>query len=210
MEVVDKNPRINILINLSSRLICEALQEYLKGVANFWPEIYNAEANNEFEPHNILVDATTLKNSCTAQYCEAKVILIDTGLAEDEIIRLIMTHKLHGVISTGTGAELFCKALETIRAGQVWIDNSKIMMLLHNPPGGGKRASHESFSKRERQIVLLVAGGRTNREIAEHLKISEQTIKTHLSRIFSKADVTNRTQLAPLALKFKLESASSA
>ena len=56
--------------------------------------------------------------------------------------------------------------------------------------------------------MLLVAEGQTNREIATQLNISEQTTKTHISRIFSKAGVTSRTQLAPLALRFKMETSS--
>jgi LuxR family transcriptional regulator, positive regulator of biofilm formation len=201
--------RRNVLINLSSRLLCEALQGLLEKDAIYWTVVaHEPDIILGFAPHKVLVDAATLEQSFPEQWGEAKVILIDTGLSEDEIIRLLMTHKLDGVISTDTGTELFWKALEAIRAGQVWIDNGKIRTLLHHSPPAGNITAQESFSKREREIVLLIAEGRTNREIAAHLNISEQTVKTHISRIFVKSDVASRTQLVPLALRFKLESAT--
>jgi DNA-binding CsgD family transcriptional regulator len=61
---------------------------------------------------------------------------------------------------------------------------------------------HETISKKEREIIVLISQGLRNREIAEKLSISEQTVKAHLSRIFRKTNVTSRSQLVPLALKF--------
>jgi len=158
-----------------------------------------------FTPHKILVDAATLEQSFSVLWNDAKVILIDTGLTEDEMIRLLFHYRLDGVISVDTSVELFWKALETIRSGQVWLDHGKIKAILYNLSSEGISTAQVSYSKRERDIVLLVAEGQTNREIASQLNISEQTTKTHISRIFSKAGVTSRTQLAPLALRFKME-----
>jgi DNA-binding NarL/FixJ family response regulator len=53
-----------------------------------------------------------------------------------------------------------------------------------------------TLSDRETQVADLVAAGLTNREIAEQLFISERTVHSHLSHIFTKLDVTSRTQLA--------------
>jgi DNA-binding NarL/FixJ family response regulator len=57
-----------------------------------------------------------------------------------------------------------------------------------------------TLTKRERQIVARVARGRTNREIARELNISEQTVKNHLSGVFEKMQVRNRLELALLAV----------
>ncbi|HTG81353.1 MAG TPA: LuxR C-terminal-related transcriptional regulator, partial [Geobacteraceae bacterium] len=59
-------------------------------------------------------------------------------------------------------------------------------------------------SRKEQEIVLLVSQGLRNRDIAARLYISEQTVKTHISSIFKKAKVTRRSQLVPLALKFRV------
>ena len=138
---------------------------------------------------------------------EAKIILIDTGLGEEEVINLLFRHQLDGVISTGTDSELFWKALKTIRSGQIWIDNNKLRGMLRNPPSAENMPAQGSYSRREREIVLLIAKGQTNREIASQLNLSENTVKTHLSRIFGKTGVSSRIQLTTLAMRFVMEAA---
>lgn len=208
MEGDMENPQINVLINLSSRLLCEALQGLMEKGAIYRAVVgHDLDKFQEFVPHKILVDAATLEYPCPSHWHVAKVILIDTGLSEDELLRLLSQYRLDGVISTDTGSDLFWKALATIRTGQVWIDNGKIRSILHGPPPLGNSTAQESFSKREREIVLFIAEGCTNRQIAAHLNISEQTVKTHVSRILKKANVISRAQLGAMALKFKFESA---
>lgn len=56
--------------------------------------------------------------------------------------------------------------------------------------------TRKELTPRERAILMLVAEGRRNRQIAEALGISEATVENHLHRIFSKLDVTNRTEAA--------------
>jgi DNA-binding NarL/FixJ family response regulator len=58
-----------------------------------------------------------------------------------------------------------------------------------------------TLTTRERQIALAVADGRSNRDIAGHLRISEQTVKNHLTSIFEKMGVTSRLQLALTLVK---------
>lgn len=55
------------------------------------------------------------------------------------------------------------------------------------------------FSKRERQLLVLVAQGYTNKEIAQLIHLSPNTVKTHLKSLFVKLDVTNRTQASAQA-----------
>ena len=52
-----------------------------------------------------------------------------------------------------------------------------------------------SISKREREVLIQLLGGKTNREISHELGISEKTVKNHLWKIYRKLDVENRTQL---------------
>ncbi len=199
-------PRMNILINLSSRLLSEALKCLLAKDKDAYQtvRIHASDVADRFEPDKILVDATTIRQPFPSEWTSAHIILIDTGLAEEEVIRLLFSYKLDGVISTGAGTELFKKALWAINSGQVWIDNRKLKAMLHNRPSSLQPHASESLSRKEREIVLLVAEGQRNREIAGRLCISEQTVKAHLSRIFRKANVSNRSQLVPLALQYKL------
>ena len=59
----------------------------------------------------------------------------------------------------------------------------------------------ESLTKREIEILIQVAGGMFNKEIANNLDISERTVKNHISNIFKKIDVSDRTQAAVFAIK---------
>lgn len=59
----------------------------------------------------------------------------------------------------------------------------------------------ESLTKREIEILTQVAGGMFNKEIANNLDISERTVKNHISNIFKKIDVSDRTQAAVFAIK---------
>jgi DNA-binding NarL/FixJ family response regulator len=197
-------PEVNVLINLSSRLLCEALRDLLQNYKENY-RIFIPHDSESPSPHRfdkILVDAATLDQP-HPDWQDAKLILVDSSLPEEEITRLLCTHKLSGVISTDTGTDLFLKALETIRGGQIWIDNVKLKALIQNSPSAPTATGHDSLSKKEREIVLLIAEGFRNKEIASHLRMSEHTVKTHISRILKKANVSTRAQLVPLAIKFK-------
>jgi DNA-binding NarL/FixJ family response regulator len=108
------------------------------------------------------------------------------------------------VIKTDTDLPLLKKALDSIDAGQVWIDNSRIKALLKHSESLVNTQPDTNLSKKEREIIILISQGRKNREIAEGLCISEQTVKSHIGRIFRKTNVNTRSQLVPLALKLKL------
>lgn len=68
------------------------------------------------------------------------------------------------------------------------------------PAGLPKRASNQTLSRREAQIVILVSRAMTNKEIAYELCLTEGTVKEYLHHIFQKVNVTNRTELALHAL----------
>jgi DNA-binding NarL/FixJ family response regulator len=198
-------PQVNLLISLSSRLLCEALRDLLQGTKEnyriFLPHDPDTSSPPAFD--KVLLDAATLEKPHPSRWQDAKLILVDTALPEEEIIRLLCTYKLCGVISTDTGTELFLKALETIRGGQIWIDNSKLKALIHKSHSLPNVGRSDTLSKKEREIALLIAEGFRNKDIATHLGMSEHTVKTHLSRMLKKAKVTSRAQLVPLALRLK-------
>jgi DNA-binding NarL/FixJ family response regulator len=69
-----------------------------------------------------------------------------------------------------------------------------------NANGHGRRNEY-SLTQRENDILALLSEGRSNREIAGHLYLSEKTVKAHLAAIFRKLGVTNRTQAAMMAVQ---------
>ena len=67
--------------------------------------------------------------------------------------------------------------------------------------GGDAAEGYNDLTAREREVLQLIAHGRSNKEIATELKITERTVKTHVSNIFGKLELTDRTQVALYAHK---------
>jgi two-component system, NarL family, nitrate/nitrite response regulator NarL len=66
---------------------------------------------------------------------------------------------------------------------------------------------HDPLTVRERQIILVLSEGMTNKEIGQRLRLTEGTVKVHLHRIYRKLGIANRTTLAVLAHTNSLDSA---
>ncbi len=202
MDSFVKKEPINILINLKSNLISEALKSLLSLKTGQFKTKTSLKESQSFSPHKILVDIHTLSEGLQHRWPDAKIILIDTGLAEEDIISCFTSHKIYGIIATDTTPDYFYKALDAISNGEVWIDNRKMKVLLHSQETLQRVGTKESLSRKEREIVMLVSQGLRNKEIADRLCISDQTVKAHISRIFRKYKVSSRAQLVPLALKY--------
>lgn len=69
-----------------------------------------------------------------------------------------------------------------------------MLVLLRRPPGPGKAVTHSEPTRRELEVVTLLARGLSNREIASELFISEHTVRNHLGHVFNKLGVSSRTQ----------------
>jgi DNA-binding NarL/FixJ family response regulator len=206
MERHTAKKSMNILINMGSLLLCEALGKLLDNDAEGYRVLATNAADNigNFLPDKVVVDAGTIGQCMAARWPAAKIILIDTGLEEEVIINLLLSYQLDGVIQTDTDLPLFKKALNAIDAGQVWLDNSRLRALLKHAESIVNTQPAEKLSKKECEVIILISQGRKNREIADSLRISEQTVKSHISRIFRKTNVNTRSQLIPLALRLKL------
>lgn len=198
---------MKILINFGSLLLSKALGEQLERE----PEGFKVVAEwggrlrpESFQPDFILVDRRTIGLVAPCIAPEVKLLLIDTGLGEGEIASLLLTYRIDGVMATISDLNLLKKAISAISFGQIWIDNRKIRALVNHAENGKDPGRREGLSKKEQEIVTLIAKGLTNREIASVACISPQTVKTHVSRIFRKMNVSRRSQLVPLAMQLSL------
>jgi len=73
-----------------------------------------------------------------------------------------------------------------------------------DPPAAGRKQDTFGLSSREREVLLLVAQGRTNREIGERLFISQKTVGVHVGNILSKLEVSGRVEAAAVAIRLGL------
>jgi DNA-binding NarL/FixJ family response regulator len=201
-----KFEKISILINLKSLVLCEALHRSMSSDLNSC-KIYAASdvgTLRNLKPDLTLVDHANLSQGLFHKWPDTRVILIDTGLSEENIISLMRSFKLYGVLSTEANFDQLKKALQVVHEGQIWIDNAKLKTVLHGMSSTPSGEIIERFSKKEARIIELVAEGHKNKEIASMLFLSEQTIKSHLGRIFRKMQVTNRSQLVSLIIKHNI------
>jgi DNA-binding NarL/FixJ family response regulator len=197
---------MKMLINLGSLLLSKALQEHLDGEIEGVEPLTAADIleGEDILPDFIVADCHTLRRNFSIPQNGSKIILVDYGLGEEEISSLLLSYKIDGIISTTTDLSLFKKAIQAISEGQIWIDNRKVKALVHHAEASKGQKLDDGLSKKEREIVILISQGMTNREIASMLCISEQTVKTHISRIFRKLKVSRRSQLVPMAMKLRI------
>jgi LuxR family transcriptional regulator, positive regulator of biofilm formation len=203
---VDRSEKMNVLINMTNLLICEALGELLRREKEGYGVVVtnNIADTEKFLPDVIIVDAQTLSRELAEIWPQAKVILLDTGLGEEEIVTLLLNFQLDGIIKPNSNLQMFKKALKSVGDGQIWIDNKRIKAILKHAESLASSKPEANLSKKEKEIIILIAQGQKNREIAGNLCISEQTVKSHISRIFRKKNINCRSQLVPLAMKLKL------
>jgi DNA-binding NarL/FixJ family response regulator len=117
---------------------------------------------------------------------------------------------IRGVVWQNVNAETLFRSIRAVAAGQFWIDRAMLVgvvrMLASDARNDPTDANHRRFglTHRELDIVSRVAGGSTNRQIAERCGITEKTVKRHLTNIFDKVGLSNRLELALFALKHHL------
>ena len=106
---------------------------------------------------------------------------------EDEVIRLLQ-RGYRGYLGPNDPLGRLKLALEALRRGEIWASRELLTRTL------GTLAA-PSLTEREQEVLQLLAGGLSNRTIAERLGISERTVKAHVSNLFDKHGVRNRTEL---------------
>ena len=139
---------------------------------------------------------------------KVKVIVLTASEDKNEFVQA-MKLGCSGIVLKQTAPELIVKSIRKVNSGEIWLDShttaavmrqfaSPADMLAGGTPGKGRERS--PLSQREREIVGLVAQGYKNREMAEKMFISEQTVKNHLHNIFDKLGVSDRLELALYAI----------
>lgn len=103
-----------------------------------------------------------------------------------------------GYLFKDVDPEALASAIRTVHAGQVLLEPDVAAALLS---GGPANPRAETLTDREREVLAQLAHGRSNREIARALVLSEKTVKTHVSSILSKLDLADRTQAALYAVR---------
>jgi DNA-binding NarL/FixJ family response regulator len=172
----------------------------------------------QFEPDILLLDLKMpgLDGLATLQRLQAmknrtRVIVLTASDDKNEFVQA-MKLGTSGIVLKQTATELLIKSIRKVHAGEIWLDSHTTAAVIRQfvandeapaapPPQTPSRERERSpLSQREREIVALVAQGFKNKEMAEKMFISEQTVKNHLHNIFDKLGVSDRLELALYAI----------
>lgn len=145
------------------------------------------------------VDATA---AICATWPEARVIILTTFDRDDYVYQGVRAGAM-GFLLKDAPAENLVQTIQKVYLGEVFIQPeiaSRTLRELVRP----KAAPLESLSEREREVLILIAQGLSNRDIAEKLVLSEGTIKNHVSNILNKLQAENRTHAVDIARRYGL------
>lgn len=133
-------------------------------------------------------------------------VLVLTTFEEEEYVVSALRAGASGFIGKGAEPEDIARAVRAVHAGDTLLSPvatraliSRYVMPASGPRAAGVPAELSGLTEREVEVLLLVARGRSNQELAEQLFISPHTAKTHVNRIMSKVGAHDRAQLVILA-----------
>ncbi|MGA3096725.1 MAG: response regulator transcription factor [Bryobacteraceae bacterium] len=172
----------------------------------------------QFEPDILLLDLKMpgLDGLATLQRLQAaknrtRVIVLTASDDKNEFVQA-MKLGTSGIVLKQTATELLIKSIRKVHAGEIWLDSHTTAAVIRQfvandetpaislPQPQSRERERSPLSQREREIVALVAQGFKNKEMAEKMFISEQTVKNHLHNIFDKLGVSDRLELALYAI----------
>lgn len=205
---------IRVMIADDHSLIREGLRQLLEfdGSIKVVGEAANGveclENLEKYDPEVLLLDINmpemngieVLKKMKESQ--SAVKVLILTVHNELEYLMNAVDIGVEGYIMKDSESAELKKAIRAVRDGENYIQPSLIPalnnQLMNRDVDKDKVAS---LTNRELEVLVQVANGMFNKEIATNLKISERTVKNHISNIFKKIEVSDRTQAAVFAIK---------
>ncbi len=153
-------------------------------------------------------DGLTALQTLSSTKNPAKVIILTASEDKNEFVQA-MKLGCAGIVLKQTSGELIVKSIHKVHAGEIWLDAHTTAAVMRQfataeaaaaAAGGTRGRERAPLSTREREIVALVAQGYKNKEMAEKMFISEQTVKNHLHNIFDKLGVSDRLELALYAI----------
>ncbi|MBT2211009.1 MULTISPECIES: response regulator transcription factor [Actinomadura] len=142
---------------------------------------------------------------------EVEVVVLTT-YADDESIFAALRAGARGYLTKDAGAEEIARAVAAVRGGAAQLDPAIQRRLVEavaadeRPARRGGRTGGlpDGLTRREAEVLALIARGRSNAEIAGDLFISEATVKTHINNLFAKAGLRDRAQAVTYAFRHDL------
>jgi len=143
------------------------------------------------------VDATT---RIKEQQPHVHVIVLTSFLEDDQVVPAIKAGATSYLLKDVAASDL-ARAIRAARAGQAQLHPEVARRLMQQVTAPRKPDAGAQLTEREREVLRLLADGRSNKEIARALVVSERTVKGHVSNILGKLGLQDRTQAALYAVR---------
>jgi len=155
------------------------------------------------------IDGLTVLRNVQTRAPRSKVILFASSDSKEDFVEA-MKLGCCGILLKEASPTLIEKSIHRVHGGEIWLDSNTTAAVirkfaapgdLSTPHSNGKNTRERAqLSQREREIIVLIAQGYKNKEIAEKMFITEQTVKNHLHNVFDKLGVSDRLELALYAI----------
>ncbi len=166
-----------------------------------------------FEPDLVVMDVR-LPDGSGIEACreiraarpETRVIMLTSYPDEEAVLSAIIAGASGYLLKQVRGRDLVA-ALESVGRGESLLDSAvteKVLQRVRNAASGGGADELSDLTSQERKILMLVAEGKTNKEIATEVFLSDKTVKNYVSSILSKLNLQRRTQAAAFVAKHHL------
>jgi len=150
-----------------------------------------------------LMDGVAVLKALQRTHPEVAVIVFTAYDTDERIIEAVRAGA-RGYLLKGAPREQLFEAIRSVYAGGSLLQPviaHKLMQHVAQASHPDSRPSYDALTGREMEVLLEISQGKTNKEIAEALFISERTVKFHVSAILRKLDVTNRTEAVKTAVQ---------
>lgn len=168
------------------------------------------ERSLELRPDIILLDLVMKKmdgieatKKIIEQWPEAKIIIVTSFLDDEKVYPALEAGATSYMLKTSKASEI-AEAIRSTHEGQSILEPEVTGKIMNRMREKSIDYLHDQLTGREKEILLLVAQGKTNQEIAEQLFIALKTVKVHVSNILGKLEVSDRTQAVIYAFKHDL------
>jgi two-component system, NarL family, nitrate/nitrite response regulator NarL len=156
-------------------------------------------------PRHTGLEALRDLSAPTGHASAVRIILLTAAAEKKQVVEALQLGA-RGVVLKDSATQLLLKSIHAVMAGEYWVGResvSNLVLYLRNlMQSTNEETKQKKFglTPRELEIVSAVVAGYANREIADYFKISEDTVKHHLSNIFDKLGVSTRLELALFAV----------
>lgn len=164
----------------------------------------------EFKPDIILMDLVMKEmdgieatRQIMEQWSDAKIIIVTSFLDDEKVYPALEAGATSYMLKTSKASEI-AKAIRSTYEGRSVLEPEVTGKIMHRMREKPIDNLHDQLTDREKEILLLIAQGKTNQEIAEELFIALKTVKVHVSNVLGKLEVQDRTQAVIYAFKHDL------